>query len=276
MLSKIFKYSILFILLANVNLHALAPLDMLEDGKRAFDLANWKEAKEILERFMETWPEHEKYNEALYFHTIATVKSLDSQTNIYKSKICMELEKAVASLSLELPDKDLSEAKVAIKFANKSIDKDYWEDLAKLTPSELKHYLAREWYPNPTEYPFETLKWTKQRLANTHDIDSKTISNISLIKLSALWEIIKSPIILNNSKKELESTGNFPIDKAFNKTLQEAFKNGNPDQKRKAAILGYHFDYFKTNTLTSNKKVKSRWLHYLKSRGLDSKGTWCP
>ena len=80
MIKKLFKYSLIYILLASANLYALAPLDMLEDGKRAFDLCNWEESREILERFMETWPEHEKYSEALYFYTLASAKTIDKRT----------------------------------------------------------------------------------------------------------------------------------------------------------------------------------------------------
>ncbi len=276
MFKKIVKLSIVTIFIASANLYALAPLDMLEDGKRAFDLSNWKECREILQRFMETWPEHEKYNEALYFYTIASAKTIDSRTETYRTALGNELKDAIASLSLDLPDMDASEAKAALKIAEKETKPELWDDLVKLPPVELKHYLSRGWYPEPSETPFETLNWAKIRLSNDSDIDSETKSSIALIKLKALWKLMLSPLVVANSQEKLEKSGCLPLDKAFKDTLQVAFKNGNPFQKRETAILGYHFDYFKTNNFLSNKKVNSSWLRYLKSRGISLEDAWSP
>ena len=276
MIKKLFKYSLIYILLASANLYALAPLDMLEDGKRAFELCNWEESREILERFMETWPEHEKYSEALYFYTLASAKTIDKRTEDYRANLGNELKDAVASLSLDMPDMDITEAKVALMIAQKPQKPEVWEELTKLTPKELKHYLLRKWHPDPSETPFEALKWTQTKLCNATDLDSETKSNIALIKLSALWKIMLSPIAQESSQDKLEKCGCLPIDKVFKATVREAFRNGNHFQKRKAAIFGYHFDYFNANSLNSNKKVNSSWLRYLKSRGISSEDTWSP
>ncbi len=263
-------------MIASANLYALAPLDMLENGKRAFDLCNWEESREILERFMETWPEHEKYSEALYFYTLASAKTIDKRTEDDRTKLGNDLQDAVASLSLDMPDMDLTEAKVALMIAQKPQKPEVWQELTKLTPNELKHYLLRGWHPNPSETPFETLEWTKTKLCNATDLDSETKSNLALIKLSALWKIMLSPIARENSKDRLEKLECLPLDKVFNETVRAAFNNGNSFQKRKAAIFGYHFDYFKANSINSDKKVNSSWLRYLKSRGISSEDTWSP
>lgn len=276
MFKKIVKYSLIYILIANANLFALAPLDMLENGKRAYDLANWEEAREILNNFMETWPEHEKYSEALYFYTLASAKTIDKRTEDYRSELGKELKDAVASLTLDLPDMDISEAKAAYMISQKPTKPELWSELVKLTPQELKHYLARRWHPKPSETPFETLEWVKTKLCNDVDLDSETISSIALIKLSALWKIIHSPLVIESSQERLEKCGCLPLDKVFKDTVQKAFKNGNPEQKRSAAMFGYHFDYFNTNSLNSNKKVRSSWLRYLKSRGISTQEAWSP
>ena len=279
MFNKLFKYSMVSLLITacfSLKCFALSPLAMLEDGKRAFDLANWDECREILERFMETWPEHEKYSEALYFHTIACAKTIDSRTEAYRSKLGKELEESIASLSLDLPDMDISEAKAALKIAQKTKKPELWDELTKLTPSELKHYLARGWYPEPTETPFETLKWLKSKQANDTDLDSETKAKLALIKLSALWKLMISPLVVENSQRAIEDIGCFPLDKAFRESLNIAFSKGNPAQKREAAIFGYHFDYFKNNSMITNKTVNSSWLRYLKSRGISFKDAWSP
>lgn len=276
MFKKLVKFSIITIIIASANLYAMAPLDMLENGKRAFDLAKWEECREILERFMETWPEHEKYSEALYFYTLASAKTIDSRTEAYRSSLGKELQDAVASLSLDMPDMDISEAKVALMIAEKQEKPELWKELIKLTPSELKHYISRGWHPEPTANPFDTLEWTKVKLNNSTDIDSETKSSIALIKLSALWKLMLSPLVVESSETKLKEINCFPLDKAFKETLQIAFKNGTPDQKRKAAIFGYHYDYFKTNNLVSKKKINSSWLRYLKSRGITIEEAWSP
>ena len=276
MIKRLFKYSLIYILLASANLYALAPLDMLEDGKRAFDLANWEESREILERFMETWPQHEKYSEALYFYTLASAKTIDKRTEDYRAKLGNELKDAVASLSLDMPDMDITEAKVALMIAQKPQKPETWQELIKLTPKELKHYLLRKWHPEPSATPLETLEWVKTKLNNDSDYDSETKSNIALIKLSALWEILQSPIVKESSKDRLEKCGCLPLEKVFKETLRLAFKNGNPDQKRKTALFGYHYDYFNANRINTDKKVNSSWLKYLKSRGLSSEDAWSP
>ena len=91
MLKRIFAFTLIAILFASANLNALDPLAMLEDGKRAYDLANWEESLEILQRFMDLWPEHEKFSEALYFHTLASAKSIESRTEAYRISISKDL-----------------------------------------------------------------------------------------------------------------------------------------------------------------------------------------
>ena len=115
MFIKLLKLSVIAILIANANVYALDPNSMFEDGKRAFDLANWEESREILTRFMETWPQHEKCSEALYFYTLASAKTIDSRTEEYRAELGKELSSAIASLSNDLPDKDISEAQAALK-----------------------------------------------------------------------------------------------------------------------------------------------------------------
>ena len=276
MLKKIFKYSLIYILVANVNLYALAPLNMLEDGKRAFDLAKWEESCEILKRFMETWPEHDKYNEALYFYTLAFSKTIDTKTEEYRSTLGKKLENAIASLSIDIPDLDISEAKAAFMIAQKVKKPELWDELSKLTPKELKHYLLRGWYPEPSKTPFETLNFVRNKLSNSIDLDSETKSELAILKLKAIWKIMISPLVSNCSKDKLEKTGDYPLTKAFKNTLQIGFKNGNPDQKRRVAVFGYHFDYFKINSLNTNKNINSHWLKYLKSRGTNFSDTWSP
>lgn len=276
MFRKSIKLSIVAILLACSNLYALAPDNMLKDGIRAFDLANWEESREILNRFMETWPQHEKYNEALYYHTLASAKTIDSRTEEYRASLGKELTTATESLAKNLPEKDISEAIAAIKISQNTNKPETWKELAKLTPAELKHYLTRKWHPTPSVCPFETLEWEKEWTASNHKIDSELLSEISLLKLSALWQIIISPMVKQSSEDKLRELDALPLEKVFKDTLFTAFRKGNPEQKRKTAIFGYHFDYFNHNKLNTNNQIKSRWLRYLNSRGISSRETWSP
>lgn len=276
MLKKLLKLSVIAILIAGTSVYALDPNSMLEDGKRAFDLANWEESREILNRFMETWPEHEKCSEALYYYTLASARTIDIRTEEYRSQIGKELSNTIASLSNDLPEKDISEAQAAIKIAQKTNKPENWKELESLNPVELKHYLSRKWHPEASDCPFETLAWANKWLSNNKDIDSELKSEIALIKLSALWQIIRSPLVKESSEKELKTVECFPIEPAFGRILTEAFRKGNPEQKRKAAIFGYHFDYYSANRLNTNKSIKSPWFRYLKSRGISPQDTWSP
>lgn len=276
MIKKLIKFSIFTFLVASGSLFALDPTGMLEDGKRAYELANYEESREILERFLETWPEHEKINEALYFHTLASAKTIDSRIETYRSQIGKELKDAIASLSLEVPNLDITEAKVALKIAENQVKPELWDELVKISPKELKHYLYRGWYPEPSKNPYSALNWVKMKLNNASDLDSETKASVALIKIEALWKLLNSPLAVAEQKNKLEQLDSFPLDKAFKEILNFGFKNGNLEQKRKIAIYGYHFDYFKNNTLTSNKAIKSSWLRYLKSRGISFENTWCP
>lgn len=275
MLNKLVKYSVLFIFLALNNAYALSPIDLLEEGKRAFKLARWEEAREVLQNFMDTWPEHEKYSEALYFHTLASAKNIDERTEAYRAALGKELKEAISHISVDLPKEDISEAKTALMLAQK--DKpELWKELEKLKPVELKHYLSRGWYPNPSKTPFETIKWSKSWLSSNANIEPELKSSIATINLSAMWKIMLSPLVMSSSEEELKALEVFPIDRAFSQNLQIAFKNGNLEQKRKAATFGYHFDYFRTNNLVSKKKINSSWFRYLNSRGLSIKEAWSP
>lgn len=276
MFIKLLKLSVIAILIANANVYALDPNSMFKDGKRAFDLANWEESREILTRFMETWPQHEKCSEALYFYTLASAKTIDSRTEEYRAELGKELSSAIASLSNDLPDKDISEAQAALKIAQNTNKPENWNDLEKLNPVELKHYLSRNWHPEAADYPFETIEWANKWLEKNSNIDSELKSDIALIKLSALWQIIRSPLIKESSEEKLKAIECFPIEPAFGRALNEAFRKGNPDQKRKAAIFGYHFDYFCANRLDTHKSIKSPWFRYLKSRGISPQDTWSP
>ena len=276
MFSKFLKLSVIAILIASSNVYALDPDNMLEDGKRAFDLANWEESREILNRFMETWPQHEKCSEALYFYTLASARTIDSRTEVYRAELGKELSVAIASLSNDLPDKDISEAQAALKIAQSTNKPEIWKELENLNPVELKHYLSRNWHPEAADFPFETIDWANKWLEKNNNIDSELKSDIALIKLSALWQIIRSPLIKENSQEKLKNLECFPLEPAFGRVLNEAFRRGNPAQKRKAAVFGYHFDYFCANRLDTNKSIKSPWFRYLKSRGISPQDTWSP
>ena len=276
MFSKFLKLSVIAILIASSNVYALDPDSMLEDGKRAFDLANWEESREILNRFMETWPQHEKSSEALYFYTLASARTIDSRTEEYRAELGKNLSAAIASLSNDLPDKDISEARAALKIAQSTNKPETWKELENLNPVELKHYLSRNWHPEAVDFPFETIEWANKWLEKNNNIDSELKSDIALIKLSALWQIIRSPLIKESSQEKLKNLECFPLEPAFGRALNEAFRKGNPDQKRKAAIFGYHFDYFCANRLDTKKSIKSPWFRYLKSRGISPQDTWSP
>ena len=276
MFKNLLKLSFITILIAGAPTFALSPDAIFEDGEKAFNLAKYEDSREFFQRFLETWPEHKKHTEALYYFTMASVKTIDSRTESYRQSLGEELRESIASLSKDLTEDYLKEANAALMIAQDPNKPELWNHLEKLAPDELYHYLARQWHPAPDADPFATIKWAQTWLKNNKSIDCELKSDIDILQLYALWEIIRSPLVLENNSDKFKEIDCQSPHKLFGKLLNEAFKNGNPDQKRIVAVFGYHFDYFTANKLNTNKKVNSSWMRYLKSRGLSPQDTWSP
>jgi hypothetical protein len=259
--------------------YTITALDVFNEGRRSFDLGRWQESKETFARFMATWPEHKLKSEALYYFSLASARTLPERAREYSDCLVDEIAAAIGTLSAELPDKDLTELKVAVKLSGNRSMPVAWSELTALEPAELKHYLSRGWHPDPSATPIEMLFWeTSWRKKNTSVIEPDLTAAIALLKARALWQIMLSPLSLSANSDILKTWGCWPVHTCFEKEVNQGFKYGNPDIKRELALLGYHYDCFRNGGFAKAdvSPRKSRWYTYLSERGLNLQEAWCP
>lgn len=258
---------------------AITAPEVFNEGKRAFDSGRWQEANEVFDHFMETWPQDKLVNDALYYFAISSARLLDDKTSKYRNSLTDSLTATIASLSKELPEKDLAELKVAVKIAKAKTTPTTWEELSSLSSIELKHYLNRGWYPDPGKSPIEALSWIFEwTRACKSVIEPELESNIALIKARALWQIMLSPLSMSANFNILKTSGCLPVHSSFENALRIGFNKGNPVIKRELALLGYHYDCLKSGGFAKStvSPVKSRWYTYLAERGINLQEAWCP
>ena len=171
--------------------YAITALEVFNEGRRSFDLGRWQESKETFARFMATWPDHKLNPEALYYFSLAAARTLPERSREYSDSLVDEIAAAISTLSIELPGKDLTELKVAVKLAGNRNPPVSWSELATFSPAELKHYLNRGWHPDPSSTPIETLFWeTTWRKKNTSPLEPDLTASIAMLKARALWQIM--------------------------------------------------------------------------------------
>lgn len=260
-------------------LSAITPSEVFNDGLRAFNNARYLEAEEIFQRFIETWPSNKLADDAIYYSSIACVRSLKARRQNAVSDKLTEIENNMITIAKQNPETDLNELKVALSIAEDWQKPKAWQQLAALSPTELKHYVNRSWYPSPSKNPMQTLSWLKDwQSKNGAAIDPNLSSRLSLIEAQALWKLILSPLASHENSKELKTLGYENIYSAFEGSLKKGFAAAEPAVKRQFALLGYHFDVLKQNGLPQNfaPNTKSRWYNYLRERGLALREAYCP
>lgn len=271
--------SLALMLLAGSEVYAITAPEIFTDGKRAFDNGRWQECEEVLSRFLETWPDHKLKSEALFYKTISSTRNYARAADEQLKKAANDWNVAMASLTVELPGRDLTELEVAIRIAGGN-PPETWEAIKDLSPVELKHYLARSWHPDPTSTPLETLKWSTSWLKKhtSKSIEPELSGKISLLRCKAMWNFLLSPLSIHANSNILKVCGYWPVHTCFEKELQTGFDNGDPAVKREIAFLGYHYDFFRNRGVVRSDvtPLNSRWYTYLSERGINLQEAWCP
>lgn len=269
---------LLFFVLNYVFAFALDSNEMFENGKRAFDLSRFKECIEIFDRLLYIWPDFENKPEALYYRSIAAIRDTKDKVNSYKAELVDKIASDCETIFLELPENDLSELKAAITIGKMDSEPVDWSQFDKIKPTELKHVLLRRHHPSPQRFPVQTLIWLNsyknKNLVLTPDVEALT----ELLKLKALWQLLLSPLSAKAQEEILKQNDVWPVAKTFEQTLQNGFKKALPSLKREFALMGYHYDYLRSNEFGKETKneFSSTWLKYLKERGLNLKEAVCP
>jgi len=251
---------------------AITANEVFDQGKRSYDLGRYQEASETFSGFLATWPDHQQHYEALYYHTLASARTLPIRAQNHSSALLEEITAAIATLAVQLPEKDLTEIKVAVDIAQNPIPPTTWEKLAKLSPVSLQHYLANGWHPEPYLSPIETLQWEQTWRSNNKEAVSPELeSSIALLKAKAMWQLLLSPLSFSANSDILKKWGYTPLPEHFEKVLNRGFSLANSSSKRDFALLGYHYDHLRNIGLAvaDRAPLKSRWLDYLSERGIN-------
>ena len=257
---------------------AVSPLEVFNDGRRAFDLGRWQEASETFSRFMTTWPDHKLHYEALYYFSLAAARTLSQRSQEYSDGLVDDLASAIGTLTVELPGKDLSELRAAVKLSRADSQPSAWSELSGLTPVELLHHLRRGWHPAPHKTPLETLHWGQTwQQQNKQGVSPDLQARIALLKAQALWQIMLSPLSMSANSDILKTWKCWPVHSYFESQLNYGFQHGTPEIKRDLALLGYNYDCFKRGGFgRAGEPIRSRWFSYLSERGINLQEAWCP
>jgi hypothetical protein len=270
---------LLITMLTASSLFAVTADDIFSDGIRAFDQARWQQAEEIFTRFLATWPDHELKTKALYYKATASTRNLDNSINSLLADKAEIWKEDLSNLEKDLPAEDLRELHTAIEIANQCNTAPSWSALSEASPIDLKHYLQRSWHPDPTLDPMATLAWSNKWLKNhTSHLDPDLESRMELLRARALWQVLLSPLSLHANSDILKVWECWPVQNRLEKSLKRGFATGNAEIKRKIALLGYHFDYFRDRRSTDTSAInpKSQWYSYLSQRGINLQEAWCP
>jgi|GEM_PF-780091 len=255
---------------------AITPNEVFEDGRREFNLGHWKEAQANFARLIETWPQNSLAVKALYFRTLSELRDemLPDEQEV-KNRIA-SLTFIEKRLSESLSTDELLEIRMDLE---KLRAKYYGENATKtaiidLPPEKLLHSIRRGWITSPKLDPYGTLKWIRE----WHEKHPKGYvgqlgATLSLMQAKALWMFRISPLPTNAFSSILRTWGYWPLDKAIGRSLKAAFRDGDPDTKRDAALLGLCSDHLKNVQFS---REGSEWMRYLRERGIHFSEAWCP
>lgn len=270
------------LLLTVSSLYGITASEVFNDGKRAYSMGNYTESKEIFARFSKTWPTHKLAQKADFYKTICIAKTMDSLLKKHSEDLVKQLKENLAKLEKDYSPTELSEVKLAILHANKQGNKFSWEELKSTASDDLMKILQNGWHTSPSLAPIKTLEFIKFWEINSSANSAPTPelkAKICHIKSLALWQLLLSPLSLDANARILKEWGYLPVHNTLDKSLSYGFSHGDIEQKKKIALLGFHFDCFRHKGIIQSRNLsdlKSRWLTYLTERGINFQEAWCP
>jgi len=275
----VLKTALIFCLLLSGAAHAITAPELFNDGKRAFNNGRWQECEEVMTRLIKSFPEHILTGEGMYFKTIASIRNHENTRETVFANMASEWKKDLEQLKKDFPRRDFSELEIAIKIAGNK-KPETWNHLEKLSPSEVKQYINRNWHPEPQNTPKEALVWATRWLKKhtPKSIEPELLGKISLIKAKSMWNFLLSPLSMYANSDILKVCELWPVHTHIEQTLITGFESGNSETKREIALLGFHYDYFKLRGVVRSDlpAPQSRWLIYLTERGLNHQEAWIP
>jgi len=258
---------------------AIEPEDVFQTGRRAFLLGHWNEAVDAFSRFLDRWPGHPSCPEAVLFRLLGESRSgFDRVRHDYDERRVASLTAGLAFVRQKLPDADLTELEVELDCARMRLDPSarLASSVANLSSDRLAHLLKRNVLPAPADDPRGTLDWIgewKKKHGGT--ASGTTRATLELWKAKALWQIVLSPFPAAAMEERLKRDGDFPPALALVRSIREAFKNGDPDTKREAALLGVCAARLPAVARHARTELDA-WETSLDDRGTFRDEAWCP
>lgn len=267
----------LLLVLACTAAWGITPGELFEDGKRAFNLGRWSEAREAFRSFEIGWPSHPLIERALLYQTLAEIRGEnDSQLQERRDRLA-SYSGRLSRLRDSLPEEDLSELEAAIELLQASFGMGRLASPAavlRLEPKLLKHLLDRGWFPAPADQPIETLRWIAGYRATGPTIRELPLqAALELMQARALWQLYLSPLPRREFMPILKAWKFWPVSDALRRSLQKAFAVGDLTVKRHVALIGVSLDSLER---IDRQADDSYWYRYLKDRGIHSMEAWCP
>lgn len=281
-----FYLFVILVLSFSLECQAITPGEVYENGRRAFLLGNWLEAREQFSRFNEAWPTHPLAPQSLYYRTMADVRYERAVNDLETRNKIGSLTAVMKALTDRLPEADVREIQVEIEYLQNripGIPTATPTTSLDMTPVQLSHALNRGWIPFPHQNPMATLDWLRTWMErHAKDVPPPLFGRLHLLRAKALWEIFLSPLPTSAFFSTLKSKGEWPIKSALERSLKLAFENGDPEIKREVALLGVSSEILKSK-LESNYELqlnqlpnRSKWLKYLLERGVNFSEAWSP
>lgn len=258
---------------------AIAPEDVFHAGRRAFLLGHWNEAADGFARFLDRWPGHELCAESTMYRLISESRTgFERVKRGYEESRLASLTAGLAFVRQKLPDADLVELEVELQCLQKSLGASSASSRAilELPPDQLAHVLKRNVLPAPADDPRGTLIWIDGWKTRHWKAAPDTLrAAIELWKARALWQIVLSPLPASRMETELKKRGDFPPVRALFRAIRGAFRTGEPDVKRDAALLGVCCSSLVPTSRQDTDDINA-WKTYLGDRGNHPEEAWCP
>jgi len=258
---------------------AITPDDVFQTGRRAFLLGHWSEAADAFSRFLDRWPGHPSCAEAVLYRLLGESRTgFERVRREYDERRVASLTAGLAFIRQKLPDADLTELEVELDCVRMRLEPSAGlaTSVANLSPERLAHLLKRNVLPAPADDPRGTLRWIGEWKARHGGTASETVrASLELVKAKALWQIVLSPLPAAAMEERLKKDGDFPPALALVRSLRYAFRNGDPDAKREAALLGACAACLPAVARHARADLQA-WETYLDDRGNFRDEAWCP
>jgi len=265
--------------LVTTRVGGITPEEVFQDGRRAFELGHWAEAKEHFYLFGQSWPSHPLVVQALLLESLSELRARPAEDTLAKADRLASLSVRLKLFREKLPGQELSELETALQVETSGASLlATGTGILAFPPKKLDHLLNRNLIQNPSQDPIGTLSWIRQwRRRYPSGYPAGLVGKLEMMRSKALWILLLSPLPARKSSAILKTWGAWPLGVALNRSLNKAFQDGSLDVKREASVLGVSVDWIlKNRKENQGLQEDSKWMRYLRERGIHEAEAWVP